>query len=70
MDKIAIVLFGLVAVLGSMIAFALLLSIPTWLLWNGCLVDAVAGVREIGLLQALGLNILCGILFKSTIKKS
>ena len=36
------------------------------LLWNDCLVPAVAGVKEIGWLQAWGLMILFGFLFKTT----
>lgn len=48
-----------------LIAFlGMLLSLPIWLLWNGCLVPAVNGVNEIGWLQAWGLNILCTGLFK------
>jgi hypothetical protein len=50
---------GLVAVIG------LLMSYPVMLLWNGCLVDAVAGVHDITWLQAWGLLVLFGILFKS-----
>lgn len=44
---------------------AILLAYPTMLLWNGCLEPAVDGVNKIGLLQALGLNVLASILFKS-----
>ena len=55
-----------VFVVGS-IAFVLFLSFllawPVMLLWNGCLIDAVTGVKEVTWLQAWGLNILCGILF-------
>lgn len=45
---------------------ALLMALPTMWLWNGALVPAVDGVHEIGFLQALGLNFLFSILFKST----
>lgn len=45
-----------------------LLALPTMWLWNGCLVDAVSGVKEIGFWQALGLNVLCSILFKNTVE--
>lgn len=46
---------------------AVVCSIPTWLLWNWVVPDITKGaVTEINLLQALGLNILCGILFKSS----
>lgn len=56
-----VVIFGVV---GLFVVYGLLLSIPVWLLWNGCLVGAVAGVSEISLLQALGITILTAILFK------
>ena len=50
---------------------ALLLAYPVKWLWNGCLVGAVDGVHPIGALQALGISVLCGILFKSdSISKS
>lgn len=47
-------------IVGAIIAFPLM-----WL-WNGCLVGAVAGVSEITALQAFGLYILSGMLFKNT----
>lgn len=45
---------------------AVLLALPTQLLWNNCLVPAVDGINQIGFIQALGLNFLFSILFKST----
>ena len=45
---------------------AVLLALPTQLLWNNCLVPAVDGINQIGFLQALGLNFLFSTLFKST----
>jgi hypothetical protein len=44
-----------------------LLSWPVYMLWNGCLVSAVAGVSEVTWLQAWGITILCGFLFKTSI---
>jgi hypothetical protein len=44
-----------------------LLSWPVYMLWNGCLVGAVAGVSEVTWLQAWGLQFLCALLFKSTL---
>ena len=61
---ITIIGFILVTVLG------LLFSLPVMLLWNGCLVPAVAGIKEIGWLQAWGISILCGFLFKNTTNTS
>jgi hypothetical protein len=46
------------------VIFGLLLSLPVMLLWNLCLVPAIPGVLEIGWLQAWGIMILCGFLFK------
>jgi hypothetical protein len=37
------------------------------LLWNGCLVDAVTVVKPIGWLQAWGITILTGFLFKTSV---
>ncbi len=47
---------------------AIVLAWPTQLLWNSCLVPAINGVNHIGFFQALGLNILSGIMIKSTAK--
>ncbi len=57
---------ALFMVVGIVVVLGLLFSYPVMLLWNGCLVPAVDGVKEIGLLQAWGLMILFGVLFKST----
>jgi hypothetical protein len=63
-----------VGVIVSVIAVALflsfLLSWPTMMLWNGCLVGAVDGVREVTWLQAWGLQFLFNLLFKATVSKS
>lgn len=59
----------LIAVTGGIVLLLLLsflLSWPVFMLWNGCLVGAVAGVAEVTWLQAWGLTILCGFLFKTT----
>jgi hypothetical protein len=46
------------------VVFGLLLSLPVMLLWNAALVPAIPGLLEIGWLQAWGILILCGFLFK------
>jgi hypothetical protein len=51
------------------VLFSFLLSWPVMMLWNGCLVDAVEGVREISWLQAWGINFLCGLLFNKASSK-
>ena len=63
----------LLTVIGGILLIVLisfLLSWPVFMLWNGCLVGAVAGVAEITWLQAWGISILCGFLFKSTSSSS
>jgi hypothetical protein len=60
------ILIGGIALL-VMVSF--LLSYPIFLLWNGCLVGAVAGVSEVTWLQAWGISILCAFLFKSSSSK-
>ena len=62
----------LLTVLGGivfLIFLSFLLSVPVYFLWNGCLVGAINGVNEVTWLQAWGLNILAGFLFKTTINK-
>lgn len=55
---------GLVAIIG------LLVSLPVWLLWNW-LMPVIFGVKTISWLQALGLIMLCQLLFSSNkIKRS
>jgi hypothetical protein len=39
------------------------------MLWNGCLVGAVDSIKEIGWLQAWGIQFLFALLFKSTFTK-
>lgn len=46
--------------------FGLLFSLPVMWLWNLCLVAAIPGIKEIGWLQAWGILILCGLLFKNS----
>jgi hypothetical protein len=66
------VIEGIGAFVG-VIAVALFLSFvmawPVMALWNGCFVGAIDGVREIGWLQAWGLQILFALLFKTTATK-
>lgn len=45
---------------------AIFLALPVMWLWNSCLVPAVDGIHSIGFWQALGLNVLFSILFKTT----
>lgn len=52
--------------IGGLLALSFLMSWPVYMLWNGCLVDAITGVREVTWLQAWGITILCSFLFQPT----
>ena len=67
MEKIAVIVGAVVLGLATLVLISFLLSWPVYMLWNGCLVGAVAGVGEVTWLQAWGLTILCGFLFKTTV---
>jgi hypothetical protein len=60
------IVIGILVVVVMVVAIGLLFSLPVMLLWNGCLVGAVTGVNEISWLQAWGILILAGLLFKSS----
>lgn len=64
--EILITVIGGVALL---VFLSFLLSWPVYMLWNGCLVDAVSGAKEVTWLQAWGINLLAGFLFKTTVHK-
>jgi hypothetical protein len=70
MEKVAVFVGAVVLSLAGLLALSFLLSWPVYMLWNGCLVGAVAGVGEVSWLQAWGLTVLCGFLFKSNVSKS
>ena len=57
---------ALFIVIGLLILSALLLAIPTMLLWNALLPN-LFGTPQISLYEAVGINILSGILFKSNV---
>jgi hypothetical protein len=67
MEKIIALIIGVV---GLILFFSFLLSWPVMMLWNGCLVGAVDGVHEVTWLQAWGISILCGLLFKPVFSNS
>jgi len=48
---------------GVLLSF--ILSWPIMALWNSCLVPAVQGINEIDWMQAWGLSLLAGFLFRS-----
>jgi len=55
---------GVLIALGFM---SVIMALPTKLLWNSCLVPALDSINPIGFWQALGLNVLFSILFKSNV---
>lgn len=60
------ILFTIVGGIVFLVFLSFLLSWPVYMLWNGCLVGAVDGVKEVTWLQAWGLNFLFGIMFRSS----
>jgi hypothetical protein len=58
---------GFVGVIAIGLFLSFLLAWPVMELWNQCLVPAVDGVKEIGWLQAWGLQSLVNLLFKMSI---
>jgi len=67
MDKLIVVIVGI----ATLVFLSFVLSWPVMALWNGCLVDAASGIKEITWLQGWGISILCGLLFKpSSVKAS
>jgi len=66
MEKLFAIFIGVLGGLTFLILLSFILSWPVYMLWNGCLVDAVTGVKEVTWLQAWGLSILSGFLFKNT----
>jgi hypothetical protein len=66
MSKVVVAVGTVVLGLIGLVFFSFLLSWPVYMLWNGCLVDAVEGVKQVSWLQAWGINFLFGLLFKNT----
>ena len=64
MDTFLKILGGSIAVLGAVALLALIMGLPVMLLWNW-LLPALFGVKEITFVQAIGINCLSGLLFKS-----
>ena len=67
MEKILVIVGTVVVSIAGILLLSFLLSWPVYMLWNGCLVDAVPSVKEVTWLQAWGITILCGFLFKTTV---
>ena len=64
MNQITSAIVAFVTLVASALFVSFLLAWPVMELWNGCLVPAVDGVKQIGWLQAWGLQFLVTMLFK------
>lgn len=69
MKALILALTAMVVGIATLLFLSFVLSWPVMMLWNGCLVGAVAFVQEVTWLQAWGLQFLFGLLFNSTITK-
>ena len=67
MKTMFVALTAVLAGIITLLFISFLLSWPVMSLWNSCLVGAVEGVKEIGWVQAWGLQFLFALLFKSTL---
>ena len=67
MEKIAAIVGAVVLGLAGLLLLSFLLSWPVYMLWNGCLVGAVQGANEVTWLQAWGISVLSGVLFKTSV---
>ena len=67
MQYIIGVVTGFIGLIAIALFLSFLLAWPVMMLWNGCLVPAVDGVKEIGWLQAWGLQFLVNLLFKMSV---
>ena len=56
----------ILGVIGVLFLYALLLAFPTYFLWNWLMPD-IFGLGRIDIFQALGLNFLANIFFKSNL---
>ncbi len=61
MNTLATIIGGLALV----VLLSFLLSLPVMLLWDAVMPSIFTGLHEITWLQAWGLSLLCGLLFKS-----
>ena len=67
METVVKIIGLLIAAVAVIVFFGLLFSLPVMWLWNAALVPAIPGLVQIGWLQAWGILILCGLLFKPSV---
>ena len=65
MEILSKIIGFVVLALGALFAFALIMAFPTKWLWNW-LMPYLFALKTISVWQALGINILCGFLFRSS----
>jgi hypothetical protein len=66
MEKLFNILTAMAAVVLAVFLIGLVISYPFMLLWNYCLVPAVTVLTEVTWLQAYGILVASGFMFKST----
>ena len=64
MKTIGDILGGVIILAGTLVLIAIILGLPLMLLWNW-LMPVIFGLKFITFWQAVGLNVLSGIIFKS-----
>ena len=67
MQDILVAIGAFIGLVAAALFLSFVLAWPVMVLWNQCLVPAMDGVKEIGWLQAWGLQFLFNILFKTSI---
>ena len=73
MNTLAKIVGAVVLIIAFLVILCLILTIPLWLLWNWLVPIVFPGefiVHHITLLQAFGILLLSGILFKSSASSS
>ena len=70
MDKVFVIIGAAIVGIAGIVFLSFLLSWPVMWLWNNALVGAVIGVNEVSWLQAWGISVLFGLLFKSNVSTS
>jgi hypothetical protein len=70
MDKVFIVIGAAIVGIATIVFLSFVLSWPVMWLWNNALVGAINGINEVSWVQAWGISVLSGILFKTTVSTS
>lgn len=65
MDTFFKIIGAIVTVLAIIFIFAILMGYPVMWLWNW-LIPVIFGLTKINIWQAIGLNLLCGLLIRSS----